>query len=232
MKIEIWSDVMCPFCFIGKHRFENALEKLPFKNEIEIVWKSYLLDANLEPIPGENMHDRLAKAKQLPMDQIKQMHDYVEKMGATADIQFDFEHGVPANTINAHKLIHLAQKHGKGSAMKEVLFHAHFEAAQDLNDLIVLKSLAKSIGLEESEINETLQSESVLNEVLADVHEGAELGVPFFVFNRKYAISGAQEEHVFIDTLEKSFQEWLQANPNPNFEIIEGKACSVDGKCE
>lgn len=235
MKIEIWSDVMCPFCFIGKHRLDAALDKIPFKDELQIEWKSFQLNPTLEPKVGVNMYQQLSESKQLPIEQIMPMFEGVERMGKTADVEFHFDKAVPANTQNAHRLIHFAQHEGKGSEMKERLFQALFVEGENLNDLDVLTSLASEVGLNKGSVAKILQGNDYTDEVLADMQEAQQLGiqgVPFFVFNRKYAISGAQDESLFQEAVESCFKEWLQEHPSNDFKVIEGAVCRVDGTCD
>lgn len=233
MKIEIWSDVMCPFCFIGKKHFEQAVEQLPFKNEIQVQWKSFQLDPDL-PIEGSPLSTAqyLVNRKGMPKEQVEGMMDQLQHKGAEAGIHFRQDISIPVNTLRAHRLIHFAQQRGKGNEMEEALFEAHFSHGKNVGDIALLTSLAESIGLNKNEVNAFLSTSEQTNEVNRDIQEAAELGisgVPFFVINRKYGVSGAQPVEVFVNALTKAYQE-----SKPKFEMQENSAaesCGPDG-CE
>lgn len=233
MKVEIWSDVMCPFCYVGKKHFENALAQLPFKDKIEVEWKSFQLDPTL-PVEGasESTLDYLVKRKGMPKEQIEGMMHHLDQSGAVVGIEFRQDIAIPVNTFRAHRLIHLAQSHGKGNEMEEALFFAHFTAGKNVGDLEVLTDLATSIGLKKEEVVALLQSDEQTQEVKNDIEEAQALGisgVPFFVVDRKYGISGAQPIDTFAEALTQAYEE-----SQPKFEMKgdqDGKACGPDG-CE
>ncbi|MCS4240350.1 putative DsbA family dithiol-disulfide isomerase [Myroides gitamensis] len=233
MKVEIWSDVMCPFCYVGKKHFENALAQLPFKDKIEVEWKSFQLDPTL-PVEGasESTLDYLVKRKGMPKEQIEGMMHHLDQSGAAVGIEFRQDIAIPVNTFRAHRLIHLAQIHGKGNEMEEALFFAHFTAGKNVGDLEVLTDLATSIGLNKEEVVALLQSEEQTQEVKNDIEEAQALGisgVPFFVVDRKYGISGAQPIDTFAEALTQAYEE-----SQPKFEMKgnqDANACGPDG-CE
>jgi predicted DsbA family dithiol-disulfide isomerase len=213
MKVEIWSDIACPFCYIGKRRFENALEKFSKKGtsvrpptEVEIVWKSYQLDPYFKPVLGQNIHQMLAEKKGWTEEHARQLNEQVIAMAKEEGLFYNLDSIIPANTLNAHRLIHLAAKHGLQDEAKERLLSAYFTEGRNLNSKDVLGELAVEIGLSFDEVEALLNGKEFADEVNSDAHEGAALGVrgvPFFVFDRKYAISGAQPEHLFLETMEK-----------------------------
>ncbi|EHQ43352.1 DsbA family oxidoreductase [Myroides odoratus] len=233
MKVEIWSDVMCPFCYVGKKHFENALAQLPFKDKIEVEWKSFQLDPTL-PVEGasESTLDYLVKRKGMPKEQIEGMMHHLDQSGAAVGIEFRQDIAIPVNTFRAHRLIHLAQSHGKGNEMEEALFFAHFTAGKNVGDLEVLTDLATSIGLNKEEVVALLQSDEQTQEVKNDIEEAQALGisgVPFFVVDRKYGISGAQPIDTFAEALTQAYEE-----SQPKFEMKgdqDANACGPDG-CE
>ena len=211
MKVEIWSDVMCPFCYVGKKNFEEALVKLSFSDEIEVVWKSFQLDDSL-PIEGLTMSTKeyLIKRKGMPEQQIEGMLQNLQAAGEAVGINFRQDIAVPVNTIRAHRLSHFAALKGKGNEMEEELFKAHFTLGENVGAIEVLSKLAKAIGLNEDEVRNFLLSDEQMNEVKQDIQEAKELGisgVPFFVVNRKYGISGAQPAEVFLEALTQTYQE-------------------------
>ena len=216
MKVEIWSDVMCPFCYIGKRHFEQAIEKLPFKNEIEVDWKSYQLNPEYHNTSNETVYDYLSRSKGMPIEQAKQMTKQVSDMAANAGLTIDFDKNIPANTFDAHRLIHLAAKHGLQDLAEEKLFEAHFVNSKNIGEYNVLVELAIQIGLDKSEAESVLKSDQFAEAVRYDVYESQNLGirgVPYFVMDRKYGVSGAQPVQAFTDALTQSFTEWKEIQP-------------------
>jgi len=237
MKVEVWSDIMCPFCYIGKRHYEAALKQFADSNRIEIVWKSFQLDPTIPKNPENknNVYKYLADRKGMSEAQSRKMHDNVVEMAKQAGLNYNFDHAVVANSFDAHKMIQLAKTKGLGDAAEERLFRAYFIEGMDFGDAATLVKIGQEIGLQAAEIEAALVSEEYAKKVNADVAEAAQLGiqgVPFFVFNRKYAVSGAQPTEAFLQTLQKSFAEWEKANPKSAFEVLEGPVCKPDGKCE
>ena len=234
MKIEVWSDVMCPFCYIGKRKFEAALAQFPDGAKIELVWKSFQLDPELTVTKKQNTYEYLAERKGFSYGQSVEMHDNVTAMAAKEGLEYNFETSVVANSFDAHRLSHLAKKHGLGDAMEESLFRAYFTEGKDIADHATLRELGAAIGLDPAEITAVLESDAYAAEVRQDIVEAQQLGirgVPFFVFDRKYAVSGAQPTDVFLETLKTSFGEWQQKNPG-GLQVNEGPVCTPDGECD
>jgi predicted DsbA family dithiol-disulfide isomerase len=234
MKVEIWSDVMCPFCYIGKRRFENALQQFENKDDVEIEWKSFQLNPDMETNPSINIDQYLADIKGWTIDHARDLNAHVTQMAAEAGLTYNFDKAVVANSFNAHRFSHLAKKNGLGIEAEEQLFKAYFTDGKNIDDQNTLIELGKQIGLDAEEIKQTLESNAYADEVKHDIAEAQYLGikgVPFFVMNNKYAVSGAQAEEVFEQTLQKAYAEWQKENPKPKFEIIEGESCGPDGNC-
>jgi len=231
MNVEIWSDVMCPFCYIGKKHFEAALAQLDFKDQINVTWKSFQLDPTL-PTAGTDTStaEYLEKRKGLPRAQIDAMLAHLKQSGAQAGITFNQDKAIPANTFRAHRLIHFAQQQGKGNEMEEALFQAHFTDGKNVGDPEVLAALAESIGLDKKEVLDFLQTGAATEAVNKDIQEAQQLGisgVPFFVLDRKYAVSGAQPVESFVAALTQTYEESqpkLEMKGNPNAD-----ACGPDG---
>ncbi|MDN3549442.1 DsbA family oxidoreductase [Mucilaginibacter aquaedulcis] len=233
MKVEIWSDVMCPFCYIGKRRFEDALQQSGHQDKIEIEWKSFQLNPHLKTDPSVNYIQYLADRKGWTIDYTTQMNDQIAQMASEVGLSYNSTR-VVANSFNAHRLSHLAKKYNLGNEAEEALFKAHFIDAQNIDDKATLVKLGTEIGLNAEEIQQVLDSETYANEVEQDIAEAQHLGisgVPFFVMNNKYGVSGAQALPVFLETIEKSFAEWEQENSKPALTIIEGQSCTPDGDC-
>lgn len=237
MKVEIWSDVMCPFCYIGKRKFEQALAKFPQKDNIEIVWKSYQLSPDMKTDPSKSINQYLAENKGWTLEYAKQMNDYVTNMAAEVGLKYNMDKAVPANSFDAHRLSHLAAKHGLQDKMEEALFKAYFTDGKNTADKTTLLELGKQVGLDEAEVRKTLESNEYASNVKADIAEAQAIGVngvPFFVFDRKYAVSGAQSPAAFLQTLEKSFAEWSKTNSLIELDTKDttGGVCTPDGKCD
>ena len=210
MKIEIWSDIMCPFCYIGKRRLEEALATFPQKDEVEIEWKSFQLDPTITAQPGKNVYEYLAERKGMSVEQSMQMHQQVIESAKSVGLDYHFEKAVIANSFDAHRLIQLAKTKGLGDAAEERIFSAYFTEGEDAGNRETLLKLGQEIGLDGEEIRKTLENGTFSSEVYADIEEAQQLGVrgvPFFVFDRRYAVSGAQPTEVFTQTLEKAFEE-------------------------
>ena len=235
MKIEIWSDVMCPFCYIGKRNFEKALTQFAEKEKIEIVWKSFQLDASVPDIATESYEEYLVKRKGLSAEQVKGMLQNVTQMAREAGLDYHFDRSVIVNSLKAHRLIQFAKTRNLGDEAEERLFHAFFTEGKSIADIDTLTQLGVEIGLDATELQAAFTDEQYAYQVNQDIQEARQIGVngvPFFVFNRKYAISGAQPPQAFLETLRKSFDEWQKLNPQPKLNIQQGNSCSIDGVCE
>ncbi|MEY8760192.1 DsbA family oxidoreductase [Chryseobacterium tongliaoense] len=228
MKIEIWSDVMCPFCYIGKNNFEQALEKLPFKDQVEVEWKSFQLDPTLDPSETKNTLTYFREKKGFLEAQASQMISQVAQMGKGAGIDFNFETALITNTFPAHKLLHLSKKYNKSSEMEEALFDAHFVEGKNVGDIETLTALAGKLGIDKEEARLVLTSDQFDQEVNHDISEAKNngiSGVPFFVLNGKYAVSGAQPVEVFENALQQTYKETV----SPFKDLSNGEnACDAD----
>jgi protein disulfide-isomerase len=236
MKVEIWSDIMCPFCYIGKRHYEAALKQFSDSNKIELEWHSFQLDPNIpKQTEKVSVYKYLADRKGMSVEQSKQMHGNVVEMAKAAGLTYDFDKAVVANSFDAHRLIQLAKKNHLGDEAEERLFKAYFTEGKDMGNHQTLIELGKEIGLNEAEVKEVLESDAFTAEVNKDVQEAQHIGVtgvPFFVFDRKYALSGAQPSSAFLDVLNKSFAEWQKSNPNSDLKVSEGKVCTPDKDCK
>ena len=232
MIVEVWSDVMCPFCYIGKRKFEAALSSFSNNAHIELAWKSYQLDPNLKTDLAIKYYESLASSKGMSVGQAKSMCDQVTEMAKEVGLKYDFENAVVANSFRSHELSHFAKKFDKQDQVEELLFKAFFEEGKNIDDLEVLKSIVLDVGLDAKSFQDSIEKGEFEEAVNQDIYEAKQIGVkgvPFFVFNRKYAVSGAQPVDVFKQTIEKSFNEWKSENPTVNIEVIEGPACGPDG---
>ncbi|MCJ0741709.1 DsbA family oxidoreductase [Pedobacter montanisoli] len=235
MKIEIWSDVMCPFCYIGKRHLEKAMDKLPFKDKIDIEWRSYQLNPDYQNENHETVYDYLSRSKGMSVDQAKQMTAQVRNMADEAGLSVDFGKNIPANTFKAHQLIHFAATKKLQNQAEEALFKAHFTEGKDVNDKVILLDIASNLGLDRTEAEEALNKETFAEAVRYDIYESQQIGirgVPFFVLDRKYALSGAQPVEAFEAALKQSFDEWSKTQqPNLTSLNADDQASCTDEGC-
>lgn len=235
MKIEIWSDVMCPFCYIGKRHFEKALEAFPGKEDIEVEWKSFQLNPDMETEPGKHINEYLAEKKGWTIEQARQANEYVTGMAAAAGLQYDMDRAVVANSFDAHRMIQLAKQAGVGDAMEENLFRAYFTEGRNIADHATLVELAGRAGVDQTKAAEVLSGKELADAVEQDIYEAQQIsvrGVPFFVLNDRYAVSGAQPVEAFAGALETAWKEWKQDRPAlQNLQGNDGDTCSIDGNC-
>jgi predicted DsbA family dithiol-disulfide isomerase len=210
MKIEIWSDVMCPWCYIGKRRFEKALSQFANRDKIEIEWKSFQLNPSMKTDPGKSINQYLVEIKGWTLDKAKQAHEHVTQLAKAEGLNYNFDKVIVANSFDAHRLLQLAKKNGIGNEMEERLFKAYFEEGKNIADYNTLIGLGTDVRLDKEEVKQMLMNETFADEVRKDAQEANEIGctgVPFFVLNRKYGISGAQEPATFLKALERAFEE-------------------------
>lgn len=235
MKVEIWSDVMCPFCYLGKHKFENALNQLAEKEHIEVEWKSFQLQPDLKTDTSISIDEYLAREKGFPIERARQMNHQLARSGKELGLEYNFDKAVVANTFKAHNLLHFSKEQGKQNETEEKLFEAFFSAGKNIDDIPTLLEIGKDIGLRTDGLKEVLENEAYADKIHEDIYEAQQIGVrgvPFFVFDRKYGVSGAQETSVFLQTLEKAFGEWKKDHPGAFMETMEGPSCTPDGACD
>ncbi|KRG12341.1 DsbA family oxidoreductase [Lederbergia galactosidilytica] len=235
MKIEVWSDFVCPFCYIGKRRLEQALEKFPQKDEVEVEFRSYELDPTTAKNQDKTIHEALAMKYGMSVDEAKKMNEGVGEQAKGVGLNFQFDTMVPANTFDAHRLAHFAKTKAKDKEITERLLHAYFTEGKRLSDHDVLAELAVEVGLERNEVFEVLQDETAYaDDVRYDENTAQQIGVrgvPFFVVNQKYAISGAQPMETFVGALEKVWQEEKAAPVLQDLSGDADDAACVDGNC-
>ena len=211
MKVEIWSDVMCPFCYIGKRRFERALEQAGLQDGVVVEWKSFQLNAHMKTEPGKTINQYLAEVKGWSAEQAAQANEHVTQMAASEGLHYRLDRAVVANSRKAHRLIQFAKTKGLGDIMEEALFSAYFTEGRNTDDRDTLIELASQAGLDSSESTAVLDENSFDDAVERDLHQARQVGVrgvPYFVFDNKYAVSGAQSADTFREVLTRSWNEW------------------------
>lgn len=209
MKVDIWSDIACPFCYIGKRNFEKALEQFPHKDQVQVVMHSFELDPNAAKNQNISMDQMLAKKYGMPLEKARQMNESVTERAAQAGIHFDLEAAILTNHFDGHRLLHLAKDRGVQSEMQEKLFAAYFSEGKDVSDHSTLIQLGAEAGLKPAEIKDVLETEMYTTEVREDEAVANELGisgVPAFVLAEKYLISGAQPVETFIEALDAAWR--------------------------
>jgi predicted DsbA family dithiol-disulfide isomerase len=227
MNVEIWSDIACPWCYVGKRRFEAALAAFPHRDEVTVTWRSFELDPDA---PAERTGDRaehLAAKYGVSVEQAREMEARLTEVAAGEGLEYHFEHARAANMLDAHRLVHLAAAHGRQDAMEERLMRAYLVEGELLSDHATLTRLAVDLGLPEDEVRDALASDRFAAEVREDERTASELGitaVPFFVADRRFGAAGAQSPEVLGSLLE---QAW--AARSPLSVVTEGPACGPDG---
>jgi len=210
IKVEIWSDVVCPFCYIGKRKFERALNDFSFKNLVEVDWKSFQLDPNAVTDPKKSTLDHIAESKGMSAEQAAQAISFITDMAKQVGLEYHLDKTPVVNTFKAHRLLHLAKKYGKQNEMEEALFNAYFTQGKNIDDDATLLQLASNIGLDGKETTAVLATNVFGDEVKNDIYRAQQLGihgVPFFLIDQKLAVSGAQDESVFLKALNKALEE-------------------------
>jgi predicted DsbA family dithiol-disulfide isomerase len=225
MKVEIWSDVVCPWCWIGKRRLESALARFPHRDRVEVVFHSFELDPSAPRDLDAPTPDLLARKYGLGPAQLGAMLERVRGLGKAEGLEMKLEKTRAASTFEAHQLIHFAASKGKQLEMADRLFHAHFTDCAKVGDRATLAALAAEIGLDAQAATEALSGDAFADDVRADEARARALGVtgvPFYVFDGALGLSGAQSPEVLLDVLRKA---WAQA---PRDEVAKGEACDDD----
>jgi predicted DsbA family dithiol-disulfide isomerase len=229
VNIEIWSDIICPFCYIGKRRFEAAISQLTNDYLFNITWKSFQLAPDMETNLEISIDEYLAKHKGFPLEKAKEMNAYVTEMAKNQGLEFNFNNAIVANTFLAHRFLHYALSKNKQYEAKELLFKAYFSEGKNIDNISTLIEIANKLALNIDEVVETLNSSAYSNEVDKDIFEAQQIGVrgvPFFVVNRTHAISGAQSIEVFMETIKQSVE-----HKNNSLPKTDGATCEVNGNC-
>ncbi|MGS0706621.1 DsbA family oxidoreductase [Acinetobacter sp. ANC 3781] len=225
MRVDIWSDVVCPFCYIGKKRLEAAAEQAGL--ELEVHWHSYELDPEA-PIRQEvSNSERLAQKYGRTVAEVEEMQRNIATMAAEEAIQFNWENANSGNTFNAHRIIHLAQSKGLGSEAKEAFFYSYMTQGLPIGERETIEDVAARIGLNPVEVEDVLNSEEYADFVKFDEEVARDqlkvTGVPFFVFDQRIALAGAQPREVFLQVFEKALEA-----PQVEVKTDEAAVCKDD----
>jgi predicted DsbA family dithiol-disulfide isomerase len=232
MRIEIWSDVVCPWCYIGKRRLETALDRSGHRDDVEIVYRSFQLDPAAPRVPVESVAQSLGSKYGGGPEAGQQMIDRVEAVAAEEGLLFRLGEAQRVNTVDAHRLLHLALADGGPAlqyALSEELLAAYFLRAENVADHDLLRRTAEKVGLDAAHVDRVLASEEFADAVERDIREAASLGatgVPFFVIDRKYGVSGAQPADTFVQVLERA---WSDSHPTLQHVGHDDEICGPDG---
>ena len=213
MKVEIWSDVVCPWCYIGKRRLERALERFEHRAEVQVVWRSFELDPQSPRQRTGDSVGRLADKYGISCDEALAMHARVTGVAAEEGLAYRLDVARHGNTFDAHRLLHLAAERDRQGILKERLLAAYFTEGEAIGDADVLVRLAAEAGIDAGAARAALESDAYAEQVHADEREATTLGiqgVPFFVLDRRYGVSGAQPAEVLLGALE---QAWSDGHP-------------------
>ena len=229
MRIEIWSDVVCPWCYIGKRRLERALADFAHRDQVELVWRSFQLDPGAPLEPVESVAEHLGRKYGGGLAGGQRMIDQVEAVAAEEGLVFRLGRAQRVGTGDAHRLLHLAAQHGLQGDLKEALLHAYFADARNVADHEVLLEIATGVGLDEATVRETLAARELAEEVESDIRQAQAYGangVPFFVVDQRYGVSGAQPVEVFTEVLR---QAWDDSHPRLDVVGGPGSSCGPGG---
>jgi predicted DsbA family dithiol-disulfide isomerase len=227
MQVEIWSDVVCPWCYIGKRRFEAALARFEHRDQVEVIWRSFELDPNAPRWRPGRYAERLAGKYGMSVPEAQASIDHMVEVGRADGVAFNFDIARPGNTFDAHRLLHLARQRGLGDALKERFLTATFTEGEAIGDPETLTRLAVEAGLDPHQVAVVLDSDAYAADVRADQRRAFQLGitaVPFFVVDNRYGVPGAQPADTLLKVLEDTWNEHAPA------ESRDGGACA-DESC-
>lgn len=233
MKIEVWSDYVCPFCYIGKKQLELALQQTGYEGAVQVEYKSYLLDPSTPVDASESVYENLQNKYRISLEEVKNMTANVAARAQEVGLTYNFDDMKNANTVKAHRLAKWAETQGKGKEFTEQVLKAYFLDGQAIGQTEVLLTLAEQVGLAHEEAKKIVEGSQFEREVQEDIAVAQQLGVrgvPFFVIDNKYGISGAQPKEVFEQTIEKAAQEAGLRKPL-NMQGENGATCT-DDSCE
>lgn len=215
MKVEIWSDVVCPWCYIGKRRFETAVARFEDGAEVEVIWRSFQLNPD-QPRGARTTHDEYLRAKTgSTLEQVRAMNDRVTALAAAEGLEYHFERYQVINTFDAHRVAHLGRVNGLGDEIQERLLRGQLVEGEILDDAETLVRLGEDVGLAGEEIRDVLATDRYAAEVGGDIREAGELGisaVPFFVVDRRYGIAGAQPPELLLQALTTARDDAMAAS--------------------
>lgn len=210
MKVEIWSDVVCPWCYIGKRRFEKALARFDGADEVEVTWRSFQLNPSQPRGLRQSLEESLTAKTGDTTAQVRAMNERVIALAAAEGLDYHFELYKVVNTFDAHRVTHLAKTHGLGTQTQERFLRAQLVEGEVLDDPDTLVRLSAEVGVPAAETRRVLETDAYASDVAGDIREARALGVngvPFFVIDRRFGVSGAQASDLFLEALEAARDE-------------------------
>ncbi|HCO67625.1 MAG TPA: DsbA family oxidoreductase [Dysgonomonas sp.] len=239
MLIKIWSDIACPYCYIGKRQLESALQQFGHQDEIELEWHSYELNPDLpRKALDKNIYQFMAEQFSITEEEQKKNMQGLVSLAASVGLQYNFDKLVVTNTNDALRLVKLANVYQLADEAEEALFKAYFTDGKNISDRTVLIDLGKGIGLSENEIANMLDGDTFKNDIKEDIiysEEKLDLQyIPFYLLNNKDIIQGSLTIEEYVKALDKSYNDWKQngiASADEKGSRTKGRACSADGMC-
>lgn len=235
MKIEIWSDIACPYCYIGKRKLEMALARFDHKDDVELVWHSYQLDPSLPKVAtNKSFYQYFADKYNMSIDQAMSNQQGVINIAKEVGLEYNYDKLIMANTGDALRLVKLAAESNLATEAEEVIFKAYFTEGKDISDRATLIALGTSIGLKAQDIEQMLDSDKYLQQIQADMDQAEQEFnleyIPFYRLNNNQIIQGSISIDDYLKTLESAYKEWKTGTTSDN-DIITGQSCSIDGVC-
>lgn len=229
LTVDVWSDIACPWCHVGKRRLQSALACFAHRDEVQVRWRAFELKPDAPPVESSDVPylERLASKYRTTTAQAQEMLDRMTEVAAGEGLDFRFDRIQPGNTFDAHRLLHLAAEHKRQDALKERFLCAYLTEGEPIGDPSTLKRLAVQVGLPGTEVDSVLNSDRFATEVRAEEREAQELGihgVPFFLIGRRYAVSGAQPSDVLLAALKRAWEDRSSSK-----SYTEGAVCGPDG---
>ena len=230
LEVQIWSDIACPWCYVGKRRFEAALAGFEHADEVEVVWRSFELDPSAPRVrERQDYAERLASKYGMPRAQADARIEQLVSLAAVEGLALNFKDIQPGNTFDAHRLLHFARAHGKQAELKERLLAAYLCQGQPIGEHATLLAAVSSVGLDVDEAQAVLATDQYAAEVRADQDQARRFGisgVPFFVLDQRYAVEGAQPSEVMLAALQRAYSELPELTP---LTAADGAVCGPDG---
>lgn len=231
LAIDIWSDIACPWCYVGKRRLESALQRFAHRDAVHVTWRAFELNPAAPPVESARVSyvDRLASKYRTTRSDAQTMIDRMTAVAARDALDFHFDRIQPGNTFNAHRLLHLAAEHHLQDAVKERFLRGYLTEGEPIGDPAALSRLAVEAGLPSNEVADVLETDRFAEHVRQEQLEARDLGitgVPFFVFGRRLAVSGAQPAELLLTALDKA---WSELDPSSSDAYVEGSVCGPDG---
>jgi len=235
MKVEIWGDVTCTHCYAAKRKFEMALSLFKYRDQIEVTWRSFELAPGFKTDPNKFLPQFLQELHGISREQAQGLIDRVTDSVKEVGLDYNLNEAIPANSFNAHRLLHFAKVQGFQEKMEERIFKAYFIEGKNIDDVSTLTELAREIGLDAFEVKSALESTKFTDEVKRDLNEARQSGitsVPKYIFNSNRMVSGGQDSKVYLEILEKEFAMWQSSILKGSPETIDGQTCEIGQDCK